>query len=560
MRTLSARRIPLLTLLLCACPAADAVVPPTDSVQPTEPVAEPELPAMTIEFLREHTRALSTDALGGRLPGSEGARATVEYIVENMQALGLEPGGENGGWTQTVRMRGVTIDQAATTLELAGGKGSPIPMTFGETWVGSSFAAGSEQVIDAELVFLGYGVTAPEQQWDDYAKLDVKGKIVVVFVGDPPLEDGRFGGKAMTYYGRWGYKYEAALAAGAAGCLVIHEDEPASYGWNVPKTSFSSERFTVLGADGQAAPALGMQGWITAQTADAIAKRTGKSLAKWHELALRPDFKPIATKLRVRAKISTSERVVEDVNVLGRLPGAKQPDQTVMLTAHWDHLGTNATLEAAGEDGIHNGAIDNASGIASILGVAAELRRGQPLDRSVVLLATTAEEQGLLGSRYWVANPTVPHANVVAVINLDSMNVYGRTKQVEVVGWGQTTLEDILIDLAGKQGRSVVGDSHPEAGSFYRSDHFPFAQVGIPALYFHSGLDMIDGGLEAGEQLRAGIKQRYHTPADEFDESWSFAGALEDAQLVVGVVTAVASEGATPSYKPGSEFAGLRGQ
>jgi Zn-dependent M28 family amino/carboxypeptidase len=560
MRTLSARRIPLLTLLLCACPAADAVLPPTDSVQPTEPVAEPELPAMTIEFLREHTRALSTDALGGRLPGSEGARATVEYIVENMQALGLEPGGENGGWTQTVRMRGVTIDQAATTLELVGGKGSPIPMTFGETWVGSSFAAGSEQVIDAELVFLGYGVTAPEQQWDDYAKLDVKGKIVVVFVGDPPLEDGRFGGKAMTYYGRWGYKYEAALAAGAAGCLVIHEDEPASYGWNVPKTSFSSERFTVLGADGQSAPALGMQGWITAQTADAIAKRTGKSLAKWHELALRPDFKPIATKLRVRAKISTSERVVEDVNVLGRLPGATQPDQTVMLTAHWDHLGTNATLEAAGEDGIHNGAIDNASGIASILGVAAELRRGQPLDRSVVLLATTAEEQGLLGSRYWVANPTVPHANVVAVVNLDSMNVYGRTKQVEVVGWGQTTLEDILIELAGKQGRSVVGDSHPEAGSFYRSDHFPFAQVGIPALYFHSGLDMIDGGLEAGEQLRAGVKQRYHTPADEFDESWSFAGALEDAQLVIGVVTAVATEGATPSYKPGSEFAGLRSQ
>jgi Zn-dependent M28 family amino/carboxypeptidase len=230
----------------------------------------------------------------------------------------------------------------------------------------------------------------------------------------------------------------------------------------------------------------------------------------------------------------------------------------VILTAHWDHLGTDATLQAAGQDGIHNGAIDNASGIATMLGVAAELRRGQPLDRSVVLLATTAEEQGLLGSRYWVANPTVPHASVVAVVNLDSMNVYGRTKQVEVVGWGQTTLEDVLIELAGKQGRSVGGDSHPEAGSFYRSDHFPFGQVGIPALYFHSGLDMIDGGLEAGEQLRAGVKQRYHTPADEFDESWSFAGALEDARLVIGVVQAMATQGATPSYKPGSEFAGLR--
>jgi Zn-dependent M28 family amino/carboxypeptidase len=560
MRTMPAHRIPLLTFaaMLCACPAAPAVTGPTADPATTEPAPAPELPALTIEFLREHTRALSDDALGGRLPGSDGARAAVLSIVEDMQALGLEPAGENGSWTQTVRMRGVTVDQATTTLELAGGKGPAIAMPFGESWVGSSFAAGSEHLLDAELVFLGYGVKAPEQQWDDYAKLDVKGKIVVVFVGDPPVEDGRFAGKAMTYYGRWGYKYEAALAAGAAGCLVIHEDEPASYGWNVPKTSFSSERFTVLAADGQSAPALAMQGWISAQTADAIAKRGGKSLAKWHELALRPDFKPIVTNLRARGKITTSERVVEDVNVLGRLPGAKQPEQAVILTAHWDHLGTDAKLEAAGEDGIHNGAIDNASGIATMLGVAAELRRGQPLDRSVVLLATTAEEQGLLGSRYWVANPTVPHADVVAVINLDSMNVYGRTKQVEVVGWGQTTLEDILIELAAEQGRSVVGDSHPEAGSFYRSDHFPFAQVGIPALYFHSGLDMIDGGLEAGEQLRAGIKQRYHTPADEFDESWSFEGALEDAQLVVGVVQAVAAEGATPSYKPSSEFAGLR--
>jgi Zn-dependent M28 family amino/carboxypeptidase len=548
----------MILALLCACPAASAVVESTSTPTPTEPAPTAEAPALTIEFLREHTRVLSADELGGRLPGSEGARKTVEYIVTNMQTLGLEPGGENGTWTQTVRMRGVTVDQTATSLELRGRKGPVMPMTFGETWVGSSFSAGSEHVLDAELVFLGYGITAPEQEWDDYAKLDVKGKIVVVFVGDPPLDDGRFGGKAMTYYGRWGYKYEAALAAGAAGCLVIHEEAPASYGWNVPKTSFSSERFTVLGADGKAAPALGMQGWISMQTAEEIAKRSGKSLAKWHELALQPNFRPFSLELRAQGKIVTTEKVVEDVNVLGRLPGAGQPEQTVMLTAHWDHLGTNATLEAAGEDGIHNGAIDNASGIATMLGVAAELRREPPLDRTVVFLATTAEEQGLLGSRYWVANPTVPHQSVVAVINLDSMNVYGRTKKVEVVGFGQTTLEDTLAELATAQGRSVVGDSHPESGGFYRSDHFPFAQVGIPALYFHSGLDMVEGGLDAGEQLRTGVKQRYHTPADEFDESWSFEGALEDAQLIVGVVRAVAKQDAAPSYKPGSEFAGLR--
>jgi Zn-dependent M28 family amino/carboxypeptidase len=433
---------------------------------------------------------------------------------------------------------------------------------FGETWVGSSFAAGTEQVLDAELVFVGYGVNAPEQKWNDYAKVDMTGKIAVVFVGDPPVDDARFGGKAMTYYGRWNYKYEAALAAGAVGCLVIHEKEPASYDWNVPQTSFSNERFTVLGPDGQPAPALALQGWITAATAEQIASRGGKTLAQWHELALKPGFKPIETRLRLQGKVVTTERLVEDVNVLGRLPGAVQPDQAVMLTAHWDHLGTDAKLIAEGKDGIHNGAIDNASGIASMLGIAAELHgqaaAGEPLDRSVVFLATTAEEQGLLGSRSWVANPTVPHANVVAVINLDSMNVYGETKEVEVVGFGQTTLEDILAPLAQAQGRTVVPDSRPEAGSFYRSDHFPFALVGIPALYFHSGMDMVEGGHEAGDAISVGVKERYHTPADQFDESWSFAGALQDSQLVVEVVREVAKQASAPKYKPGSEFAGLR--
>lgn len=559
------RHLPLaLALLLVACPSEpiDTTPPPEPKDTTADAATEPEPPALTIEFLREHTRLLSTDEFGGRLPGSEGARKTVEHIIATMQAIGLEPAGVDGSWTQTVRMRGVTVDQAATRIEIGSGKGQAMSMPFGTNWVGSSFAAGTEQILDAELVFLGYGVTAPEQKWDDYAKLDMKGKIAVVFVGDPPVDDGRFGGKAMTYYGRWNYKYEAALAAGAVGCLVIHEKEPASYDWNVPQTSFSSERFTVLGPDGQPAPALPLQGWITAATAEQIASRGGKSLAEWHELALKPNFKPIKTRLRLQGKIVTTERIVEDVNVLGRLPGAKQPDQAVMLTGHWDHLGTDPKLVAEGKDGIHNGAIDNASGIATILGVAAELqgqaKSGQPLDRSVVFLATTAEEQGLLGSRSWVADPTIPHANVVAVINLDSMNVYGETKEVEVVGWGQSTLEDILIEQAKAQGRIVVGDSKPEAGSFYRSDHFPFALVGIPALYFHSGLDMVEGGREAGDAIGAGVKERYHTPADQFDESWSFAGALQDAQLVVGIVRVVATEGSTPKYKPGSEFAGLR--
>lgn len=553
-----------LAWLLAACPSDPPTTTPTPTIDQPEPAPAPavERPTLSVEFLREQTRILSTDEFEGRLPGSEGARKTVAHIIAQMQAIGLEPAGEAGGWTQSVRMRGVTVDQAKTTIAITGGKRQAISLPFGEAWVGSSFAPGSEHPIDAELVFVGYGITAPEQGWDDYAKVDVKGKIAVVFVGDPPLADGRFGGPAMTYYGRWSYKFEAALAAGAVGCLVIHEEAPASYGWNVPTTSFSSERFTILAADGQAAPALAVQGWITAQTAERIAERGGKSLAKWHELALATKFVPIATRLRMQGTIVTREREVEDVNVLGRLPGASQPQRAVMITAHWDHLGSDPELAAAGKDGVHNGAIDNASGIASMLGVAAELQAaaaaGEALDRSVLFLATTAEEQGLLGSRAWVANPTVPHADVVAVINLDSMNVHGETTQVEVVGWGQTTLEDLLVPLAAAQGRSVVPDSKPEAGGFYRSDHFPFAQVGIPALYFHSGLDMVEGGLAAGETIRATVKEHYHTPADEFDESWTFLGALQDSRLVVAVVRAIGAADVTPVYKQGSEFAGLR--
>lgn len=549
-----------LALLLAACPSEPSTTPPT-TTPPTQPEAptDGETPTLDVEFLREHTRVLAADDFEGRLPGSEGARKTVAHIIATMEAIGLEPAGDAGGWTQSVRMRGVTVDQAATKVALVGKgkKAKPIELPFGQAWVGSSFAPGNEHPLDAELVFVGYGITAPEQGWDDYAKVDVKGKIAVVFVGDPPVEDGRFGGPAMTYYGRWSYKFEAALAAGALGCLVIHEEAPASYGWNVPTTSFSSERFTVLGPEGPA-PALAVQGWITSETADALAKRGGQSLAKWHEIAMRPKFEPIAMGLRMQGTIVTSERTIEDVNVLGRLPGAKSPDEAVMITAHWDHLGRDEKREAAGEDGIHNGAIDNASGIAAMLGVAAELARGEPLDRSLVLLATTAEEQGLLGSRAWVANPTIPHDRVVAVINLDSMNVHGESKQVEVVGWGQTTIEDLLAPLAAAQGRTLVPDSKPEAGSFYRSDHFPFAQVGIPALYFHAGLDMVEGGHEAGESIRATVKEHYHTPSDEFDESWSFAGTLQDAQLVVALVRELGKQGVTPVYRETSEFVHAR--
>jgi Zn-dependent M28 family amino/carboxypeptidase len=557
------------SLPIFACkPSTGAQGPDPSSSEPATP--NPELgvsPALSVDYLRAMTERLAADELGGRLPGSPGAKLATALILAQMQAIGLEPAGDDGGWTQAVHMRGVTVVPEGTAVELGSGKGqalSPMAFEFGQHWVGTSFAAGTRHPIDAELVFVGYGVTAPEYGWDDYAGVDVKGKIVLAFVGDPPLADGRFAGEAMTYYGRWSYKFERALAAGAAGCLVIHEDAPASYGWNVPRTSFTGERFHVLTSKGEVPEALPLQGWISADAAGVIAQRNGSSLAGWHERALADDFQAHATRLRLIGTLTTSERQVDDVNLLGRLPGAssKAGNQAVILTGHWDHLGTDEAKQAAGEDGIYNGAIDNASGIAAMLGIAAELRRqadaGSPLDRSVVLLATTAEEQGLLGSEAWVAAPTLPLADVVAVINLDSMNVYGETKAVEVVGWGQTTLEDDLAPLAAGQGRTLLPDTHPAAGSFYRSDHFPFARAGVPALYFHSSLDMVDGGREAGEAIAAGVRARYHTPADEFDAAWSFTGAVQDAELVVGLLQVLGQAGVWPEYKAGSEFAGLR--
>ncbi|WP_198154483.1 M28 family peptidase [Plesiocystis pacifica] len=521
-------------------------------------------PALSVAFLRSFTESFSRDELGGRLPGSEGAAQAVGELVAAMEAIGLEPAGDGGGWTQAVSLRGVSLDRAASRLEIVSAGGAAGAFAFAQDWVGTSFAAGTARSLDAELVFVGYGVSAPEYDWDDYAGVDVRGKVVLAFVGDPPTEDGRFGGPAMTYYGRWTYKFERALEAGAAGCLVIHEDAPASYGWNVPTTSYSGERFHVLDGEGQPPPALDLRGWISAGATDALAKAQGASLEQWHAQAMAPEFAAAPLGVRLRGELRTSERQIADVNVLGRLPGSdpEHADEAVFVTAHWDHMGTDADKLAAGEDGIYNGAVDNASGIAGMLGVAAQLRAdqlaGEALPRSAVFLATTAEEQGLLGSRYFVANPTLPLDDVVAVINIDSMNVFGQTRAVEIVGWGQTTLEERVVALAGEQGRAVIPDRHPASGGFYRSDHFPFALAGVPALYFHSSLDMVEGGTAAGDALGAGMRERYHTPADEFDPTWSFEGALQDAQLVVALIRQLGQPDATPRYKPESEFAGKR--
>jgi Zn-dependent M28 family amino/carboxypeptidase len=485
-----------------------------------------------------------------------------------MEALGLSPAGEDGGFLQRVPMRSVTLDPSRTqvalrTLAPAGAKpaAEPLPLRLGEDIVvGSMGPAGTTQ-LEAPLVFLGYGVTAPEHDWDDFDGVDLAGKIAVVLVGDPPLDDGRFGGAAMTYYGRWTYKDERTLAAGAAGCLIVHETAPASSGWNAVQSSWSAERFDLRTPDGNVPAHLRVQGWIHQDLAERLAALGGRTLAELHARALAPDFTPIPLGVELVAEVVTTEHAFADVNVVGAIPGRTRPDEYVLVSAHWDHLGVDAKAPA-GQDAIFNGAIDNASGIAGLLAVAAGLRAdvqaGRGPGRTVLLLATTAEEQGLLGSRYYAEHPLVPLPSIVGVANIDSMNVHGRTTTIAVTGKGQSTLEDVLAEVAAAQGRTLVGDARPEAGSYYRSDHFSFAKQGVPAIDFDGGLAMEEGGLAAGEALAKARAERYHTVADEYDPAWPLTGALQDVEAMTELVRRVAEADEPPRWKPGSEMAGRR--
>jgi Zn-dependent M28 family amino/carboxypeptidase len=567
----AARGLALLLALLVPTACTQDSTPSSDrKPAQAEPVAQPEplpaLPTVDVDFLRRHTVALSDDAMQGRRPGTEGGAKAVAYIVAQLQALGLQPAGEDGGFTQTVPMRSVQLDPSRSSLSLrpalpAKAPAEPIPLRLGEDIVAGSMGPAGTTQLEAPLVFVGYGVTAPEHGWDDYDGVDLRGKIAVVLVGDPPVDDGRFGGAAMTYYGRWTYKYERALEAGATGCLIVHETAPASYGWNVVRSSWSAERFDLRTPDGKVPEQLALQGWIHQDLAERLAALDGRDLAGLHAMALRPDFAALPLGAELVAEVVTTEHAFSDVNILAKIPGRTRPNEHVLVSAHWDHLGVDPKA-APGADAIFNGAVDNASGIAGLLAVAAGLqakaRAGQGPGRSVILLATTAEEQGLLGSRYYAEHPLVPLPSIVGVANIDSMNVHGRTSTISVTGKGQSTLEDVLTEVAAAQGRTLVGDARPEAGSYYRSDHFSFAKRGVPAIDFDGGPAMEEGGVAAGEALAKARAERYHTVEDEYDAAWPFSGALQDVEALLALVLRVADATEPPRWKPGSEMAGRK--
>ncbi len=547
----------LLTAAAVAACAGDAGRYAPDAVK----VAEDSI---TGEGFIEHVRVLSSDTFEGRAPGTEGEALTVEYLSAQFAALGLKPGNPDGRWVQDVPLVGITGKRTGSMT--AGGK--RMRMNFPQDYVTVSRRfSESVEVKDTDVVFVGYGVVAPEYGWDDYKGVDVRGKTIVMLINDPPimraddpakLDDSMFGGRAMTYYGRWTYKYEIGSTKGAAAVMIVHETGPAGYPYEVVSGSWGRENFDIDRDDGNAGR-VPIEGWLTEERARKLFELSGQSFDAMKRAALQKDFKPVALKARASFGMQNTLRRVKSKNVVAKLEGSDPAlkDQWVVYSAHWDHLGKDPNLQG---DQIFNGALDNATGTAALLELAkAHMKLPAPPRRSMLFLAVTAEEKGLLGSKYYAAHPLYPLTKTVANINMDGIEILGRTSDVVVVGKGQSTLEDTLADQVQLQGRVLVPEHTPERGAYYRSDHFEFAKVGVPALYQHSGENYIgkpEGwGRAQSEEFTA---RHYHKVSDEIMPLWDTAGSVQEMQLIFRVGLDVASSDQWPQWKPGSEFKARR--
>ena len=516
-------------------------------------------PEISAEDFAAHVKVVASDAFGGRGPGSEGEEKTLAYLREQFERLGLEPGNQ-GSYFQTVPMVETRVDTAASTMSVTVG-GQVLPMAFGEQMVLGTRQGKPEVGVDAsQMVFVGYGVNAPEAGWTDYAGLDVRGKTVVMLVNDPGFHDADpdlFEGKRMTYYGRWTYKFEEAARQGAAAAIIIHDDAGAGYGWDVVKNSWSGAQFDLAPAD-EPGPRLPVQGWITGAVADMLFARAGLDGAALRRAAGKQGFRAVPIgDARLDAKLQASIRQSSSRNVVARLRGSKFPDEAIVYTAHWDHLGTHA--EESG-DAIYNGAIDNGTGIAGVLEIAEQFTVQSPKpERSIVFLFVTLEESGLLGSAYYAANPVVPLAKTVAVVNIDALPVVGPTRDLIVVGLGNSELEDVLEPIADKQQRTLVPESAPEKGLFFRSDHFSFAKAGVPALYAKGGTEHVDKGRDYGlSVLEDYTARRYHKPADHFDAGWDLRGIVQDLEALYQVGKTLSLARSWPNYREGNSFKAAR--
>ena len=522
--------------------------------------------AQTAQFdvsrLSEHIRILSSDAYEGRAPNSAGEIKTVAYLVDQFTKTGLQPGGVmvdgKRSWTQPVPLLKSEFTAAPRVAVTLGGKS--VALTQGEEIAVRSPTNGDKGIdlSKAELVFVGYGVKAPERGWDDFKGQDLKGKVLVMLVNDPDFEggEGDFGGKAMTYYGRWTYKYEEGARQGAAGVLVVHETAPASYGWATVKNSNTNAMFDIVRKNPRAEHPP-MEGWIQRDMAARLFADSGLDLEAMKAAARRKDFRPVTLKARIDVKGTARTEVITSQNVVGLLPGTARPDETVIYTGHWDHLGIG--LPDANGDRIYNGAIDNGTGIAQLIEQARAFAAGPRPQRSIVFLAVTAEEKGLLGSEYYAANPIYSAGKTAGVINTDVMGVQGPARDYSIRGTQKFGLLDILVEEATKRGRRYTPDPKPETGGFFRSDHFTLAKAGIPALSFTPGQDLVNGGVARAQAYAADYTARlYHQPDDEYSADWDLTGMAADADLLHAVGLRLANSPDWPNWSADSEFRAAR--
>jgi Zn-dependent M28 family amino/carboxypeptidase len=551
---------------MAAAACSDERAPASSTVDagPTVPgghVSIGLLPDIDMAAVLTHTKTLSSDEFEGRLPGTKGEQLTVAYLVDQFKKAGLKPGNADGTYVQKVPLVGIT--SAPAPLVVKKGRQEQT-IKWREDYVAwTRHVAPTASVADSELVFVGYGVVAPEFNWDDYKGLDVKGKTLVMLVNDPPVPDPSnpseldakvFGGKAMTYYGRWTYKFDIAAEKGAAGALVIHETGPAGYPYQIVQDGFTGERFNLVTPDKNMSKAP-IEGWVSTDAGKKLLQLGGQDFDKLKALAATRDFKPVPLGVTASVTLQNKLRTLDSQNVVARLEGADpvKKNEYVVYTAHWDHFGKR-------DEGIFHGAQDDALGCASLLEVArAFTKLPSPPRRSILFLAVTAEEQGLLGSEFYSVTPIYPLAKTIADINMDSWNVSGRTKDVTLVGLGASDLDDYLRDAAAEQGRVVHGDAEPEKGFYYRSDHFNFAKQGVPALAPEGGVDYIGRAPDYGQKVREEwTANRYHKPADVVRPDWDLTGTQEDLKIYFAVGYRVAQADAIPQWKPGNEFKAKR--
>jgi Zn-dependent M28 family amino/carboxypeptidase len=539
------------------------------SRQQPEPQAQAELQIVsadsktaaeqiTADYLREQITQLSADEFEGRAPATPGDERARAYLVQQLQAIGFEPAGPDGGWQQTFDVVGITASMPSQWVFKRGGKS--LALKWHDQYIASSGVQTEKGSIDnAEVVFVGYGIQAPEYDWDDFKGQDLKGKVLLMLNNDPDWDPDLFEGDRRLYYGRWTYKYESAARQGAAGAIIIHTTPSAGYPFQVVQTSWSGEQVELPAED---EPRIQVRGWVTEEAARELVALSGNELDKLVDAAKSRDFAPVPLGVTTSIAFKNEIKRSTTANVYGLLRGSdpKLSQEVVIYTAHHDHLGVGEP-DAEG-DRIFNGALDNASGVAQVLAIGKAFKAlSTPPRRSVMLLFVAAEEQGLLGSQYYATHPTFEPGRIAANLNFDGGNIWGRTRDVVYIGKGKSSLDDIVEAVARTQGRVVTGDQFPDRGFFYRSDQFNFAKVGVPALYLDTGTDFIgkpDGwGKQQHEEYEA---NHYHQPSDEIDASWNFDGMIEDARLGFWVGVQVANADELPSWKPGDEFEAARKQ